>query len=126
MVAVKPWLSTPVSSAPEVPEIQRCEAAVTRLAVDRRYFRRPTRSLFGEVRTLFAIGDQLFVVDLENRQRQHVLPVLHQAIVMPVIKSNVAQIVTVVRTVRETAGVARNTDVPRITTTFTTSPGWWE
>jgi hypothetical protein len=32
-----------------------------RLAVDRRYFARPARSLFNEVRTHFAISDQIYV-----------------------------------------------------------------
>ena len=38
-----------------------CEAAVERLAHDRRYFARPARSLFSEVRCHFAISDQLYV-----------------------------------------------------------------
>ena len=36
-----------------------CEAAIRRLAYDGRYFARPARSLFNEVRVYFAIGDQL-------------------------------------------------------------------
>ena len=41
--------------------LEACEAAVERLAHDRRYFSRPARSLFSEVRTHFAISDQLYV-----------------------------------------------------------------
>ena len=39
--------------------LDSCEAAIRRLAYDRRYFARPARSLFNEVRVYFAIGDQL-------------------------------------------------------------------
>ncbi len=41
--------------------LDSCEAAIRRLAYDRRYFARPARSLFNEVRIYFAIGDQLRV-----------------------------------------------------------------
>jgi hypothetical protein len=41
--------------------LDSCEAAIRRLAYDRRYFARPARSLFNEVRVYFAIGDQLRV-----------------------------------------------------------------
>lgn len=41
--------------------LEACEAAVERLAHDRRYFARPARSLFSEVRSHFAISDQLYV-----------------------------------------------------------------
>jgi hypothetical protein len=36
-----------------------CEAAVERLAADRHYFARPTRSLFNDVRMLFPLSKQL-------------------------------------------------------------------
>lgn len=39
--------------------LESCEAAVKRLSVDRRYFARPARSLFNEIRQHFAFGDQL-------------------------------------------------------------------
>lgn len=39
--------------------LDSCEATIRRLAYDRRYFARPARSLFNEVRVYFAIGDQL-------------------------------------------------------------------
>jgi hypothetical protein len=38
-----------------------CEAAIRRLTADRRYFARPARSLFNEVRAHFAMSDQLRV-----------------------------------------------------------------
>jgi hypothetical protein len=41
--------------------LDACEAAIRRLAYDRRYFARPARSLFNEVRVHFAMGDQLRV-----------------------------------------------------------------
>src|SRR5688572_5377471 len=41
--------------------LDACESAIRRLAYDRRYFARPARSLFNEVRVHFPMGDQLFV-----------------------------------------------------------------
>lgn len=41
--------------------LDACEAAMRRLAYDRRYFARPTRTLFNEVRPYFSINDQLRV-----------------------------------------------------------------
>ena len=41
--------------------LEACEATMERLAHDRRYFARPARSLFNDVRTHFAISDQLYV-----------------------------------------------------------------
>jgi hypothetical protein len=41
--------------------LDSCEAAIRRLAYDHRYFARPARSLFNEVRMHFAINDQLRV-----------------------------------------------------------------
>jgi hypothetical protein len=38
--------------------LESCEAAIRRLASDRRYFAHPARSLFAEVRTLFPIHEQ--------------------------------------------------------------------
>jgi hypothetical protein len=42
--------------------LQACEATMTRLAVDRRYFGRPVRSLFREIRVHFRIDSQLRVL----------------------------------------------------------------
>ena len=41
--------------------LEASETAIRRLMSDRRYFARPARSLFNEVRVYFAIGDQLHV-----------------------------------------------------------------
>ena len=37
--------------------LRECEAAITRLMTDRRYFARPSRTLFNAVRPFFAMGD---------------------------------------------------------------------
>ena len=41
--------------------LDACEETIRRLTTDRRYFARPARSLFSQVRAHFAIGDQLRV-----------------------------------------------------------------
>ena len=41
--------------------LDSCEEVIRRLAQDRRYFARPARALFNDVRMHFAIGDQLRV-----------------------------------------------------------------
>ena len=41
--------------------LDACEDTIRRLTYDRRYFARPARTLFNEVRMHFAIGDQLRV-----------------------------------------------------------------
>ncbi len=41
--------------------LDACEGVIRRLTYDRRYFGRPARALFSEVRIHFAIGDQLRV-----------------------------------------------------------------
>jgi hypothetical protein len=54
-----------------VPTHQRildaCETTMQRLATDRRYFARPARSLFGELRTYFPINEQLRVFRVVER-----------------------------------------------------------
>jgi hypothetical protein len=40
--------------------LDSCEGAIRRLTYDRRYFARPARSLFNEVRPFFTMKDQLF------------------------------------------------------------------
>jgi hypothetical protein len=47
--------------------LHSCEAAVERLASDRHYFARPTRTLFNEVRTLFPLDKQLRVYSVIER-----------------------------------------------------------
>jgi hypothetical protein len=44
---------------PKTRLLTSCEAAVERLASDRHYFARPTRSLFNDVRMLFPLNKQL-------------------------------------------------------------------
>lgn len=41
--------------------LDACESTMRRLAFDRRYFARPTRTLFTEIRSLFSLNDQLYV-----------------------------------------------------------------
>ncbi len=41
--------------------LEACEGAIRRISTDRRYFARPSRSLFNEVRMHFPINDQLYV-----------------------------------------------------------------
>jgi hypothetical protein len=41
--------------------LDACEGAIHRLATDRRYFARPARTLFNDVRPYFTMQDQLFV-----------------------------------------------------------------
>jgi hypothetical protein len=48
--------------------LDACEATMQRLATDPDYFAKPERFLFGEVRPLFGLGDQLqvrLIIDLE-------------------------------------------------------------
>lgn len=47
--------------------LDACEAAMRRLAYDRRYFARPARSLFGEIRSYFPIDEQLRVYKVIER-----------------------------------------------------------
>jgi hypothetical protein len=47
--------------------LDACESTMRRLAYDRRYFARPARSLFAEVRTHFPIADQLHVHQVIDR-----------------------------------------------------------
>jgi hypothetical protein len=47
--------------------LEACEGAMRRLACDRRYFARPARSLFNEVRIHFPISEQLYVYRVVER-----------------------------------------------------------
>jgi hypothetical protein len=58
--------------------LDACEAAMRRLAFDRRYFARPARSLFGEVRTYFPINEQLRVYKVVERNVQLAIEHLEQ------------------------------------------------
>jgi hypothetical protein len=47
--------------------LEACEGTIRRLACDRRYFARPARSLFNEVRVHFPISEQLYVYKVIER-----------------------------------------------------------
>ena len=47
--------------------LSSCEAAVERLATDRHYFARPTRSLFNDVRMLFPLSKQVVAFSVIER-----------------------------------------------------------
>src|SRR5918995_3256027 len=47
--------------------LEACEATITRLAYDRRYFARPARTLFTEVREHFALAEQVYVYRVIER-----------------------------------------------------------
>ena len=51
----------PTGSRNRLRLLQACEAAMERMAEDRRYFARPERSLFEEIRGCFTLGDQVLV-----------------------------------------------------------------
>ena len=53
--------------ANKVAVLDACECTIRRLAVDGRYFARPARTLFKEVRTHFALSDQLVVWQVIER-----------------------------------------------------------
>ena len=56
--------STPTGRVDRQELLDACEATMKRLAIDPRYFAQPTRSLFGQVRSLFGISDQILVWEL--------------------------------------------------------------
>ena len=58
--------------------LDACEAAMRRLAFDRRYFARPARSLFREVRSYFPINEQLRVYKVIERNVELALDHLAQ------------------------------------------------
>jgi hypothetical protein len=47
--------------------LEACEATMMRLATDRRYFARPTRTLFSEIREHFALAEQVRVYMVVER-----------------------------------------------------------
>ena len=59
--------------------LEACEDAVRRLGTDRRYFARPARSLFNQVRIHFAIGDQLKVWNVIESNISLALDLLERA-----------------------------------------------
>lgn len=58
--------------------LDACEAAIRRLTYDRRYFARPARSLFNEIRIHFAMSDQLLVWRTVERNIDLALQLLEQ------------------------------------------------
>jgi hypothetical protein len=50
--------------------LESCEAMVRRLACDRRYFARPTQSLFTEIRDYFPLAEQVYVYRVIERNVQ--------------------------------------------------------
>lgn len=59
--------------------LESCEQAMTRLGTDRRYFARPARSLFNEVRVHFAMSDQLRVWQVVDRNVSLAMELLDSA-----------------------------------------------
>jgi hypothetical protein len=47
--------------------LRACESAIERLATDRRYFARPARTLFNDIRVYFPMSAQLRVLDVVER-----------------------------------------------------------
>ena len=58
--------------------LRECESAIERLMTDRRYFSRPTRTLFNNVRPFFSIGDLPRVYVTIDRNVQLALRLLAQ------------------------------------------------
>ena len=50
--------------------LDACETAIARLAYDGRYFARPARSLFREIRSHFKVSDQLYVWRVVERNME--------------------------------------------------------
>ena len=59
--------------------LEACENAVRRLGTDRRYFHRPARSLFNEVRMHFSMADQLHVWNVIESNLSLALDLLERA-----------------------------------------------
>lgn len=60
-------VGTPGGPSPRQELLEACEQTMRRLAVDRRYFARPARSLFNEIRVNFPISEQLYVFKVVER-----------------------------------------------------------
>jgi hypothetical protein len=58
---------TPGGPSPRQELLEACEQTMRRLAVDRRYFARPARSLFNQIRISFPISEQLYVYKVIER-----------------------------------------------------------
>jgi hypothetical protein len=67
---LSPLVATDVPCADQSPRrelLESCEQAFTRLATDRHYFARPTRSLFNDVRAFFPMNRQMEVYRVIDR-----------------------------------------------------------
>jgi hypothetical protein len=58
--------------------LESCEATVERLAKDRRYFARPAKSLFSDVRSYFPLSDQQYVYRVIDRNVKVAISYLEQ------------------------------------------------
>ncbi|MCL4287957.1 MAG: hypothetical protein KJ006_09970, partial [Thermoleophilia bacterium] len=58
--------------------LDACEDTMRRLLNDRRYFARPTKVLFGELRGHFPVSEQLFVFQVVDRNVKLALRYLDQ------------------------------------------------
>lgn len=58
--------------------LDACESTMTRLVNDRRYFAKPTKALFSDLRNLFPIGEQLYVYRVVDRNVRLALEYLEQ------------------------------------------------
>src|SRR3954451_1511905 len=67
---VLPEPGDPTGSRNRQVVLEACEAAIVRLAKDRRYFAHPSRSLFNEIRSCFSIRDQVLVYWLVERHME--------------------------------------------------------
>src|SRR5688572_30375998 len=47
--------------------LDACETTMQRLVTDRRYFAKPTKALFSDLRNLFPMGEQLYVYRVVER-----------------------------------------------------------
>jgi hypothetical protein len=57
----------PTGCANKQKVLDACEGAIRRLTYDRRYFAKPARTLFTDIRAHFGMGDQLFVWTVVER-----------------------------------------------------------
>lgn len=59
--------------------LDACESTMQRLVSDRRYFAKPTKALFGDLRAYFPINDQLYVYRVVDRNVRMALQYLESA-----------------------------------------------
>src|SRR5213592_2438601 len=58
---------TPGGPSPRLELLEACEQTMRRLASDRRYFARPARKLFNQIRIHYPISEQLYVYKVVER-----------------------------------------------------------